>query len=98
MGYRLLCSRSQPDVKPTNHASACMRSFLFATRVDDVYELGHELGKGAFSVVKHGRHRQTGENVRNSMKAAPEKLEFLVFKVVGAEYSNADSEPPAACF
>ncbi|CAM9707408.1 unnamed protein product [Scytosiphon promiscuus] len=32
-------------------------------RVEDVYELSHELGRGAFSVVKHGRHRQTGENV-----------------------------------
>eukprot|EP00752_Nemacystus_decipiens_P012818 g11352.t1 len=32
-------------------------------RVEDVYEVGHELGKGAFSVVKHGRHRQTGQNV-----------------------------------
>lgn len=34
-----------------------------STRVEDVYEMGHELGKGAFSVVKHGRHRQTGDNV-----------------------------------
>lgn len=32
-------------------------------RVEDVYEMGHELGKGAFSVVRHGRHRQTGEHV-----------------------------------
>ncbi|CAB1098395.1 unnamed protein product [Ectocarpus sp. CCAP 1310/34] len=39
-------------------------------RVEDVYEVGHELGKGAFSVVKHGRHRETGENVAIKIIAA----------------------------
>eukprot|EP00903_Cladosiphon_okamuranus_P009913 g9412.t1 len=38
-------------------------------RVEDVYEMGHELGKGAFSVVRHGRHRQTGQNV--ALKVIP---------------------------
>lgn len=47
-------------------ARACVRLCVYVYRVEDVYELGHELGKGAFSVVKHGRHRQTGANVRKS--------------------------------
>ncbi|CAM9628981.1 unnamed protein product [Ectocarpus sp. 6 AP-2014] len=39
-------------------------------RMEDVYDVGHELGKGAFSVVKHGRHRKTGENVALKIIAA----------------------------
>lgn len=33
-------------------------------RFEDVYEAGAVLGKGAFSVVRRARHRQSGEHVR----------------------------------
>lgn len=31
-----------------------------------MYELGNELGKGGFSIVRQGKHRTTGEPVRNT--------------------------------
>jgi len=30
------------------------------TRVEDTYEVSEEIGRGAFSVVKRGKHRKTG--------------------------------------
>lgn len=36
-------------------------------RLDDVYDIGHELGTGSFSVVRLGRHRMTGEDVRDPL-------------------------------
>jgi len=33
------------------------------TSIEDKYEVGEEIGRGAFSVVKNGRHNQTGEKV-----------------------------------
>ena len=50
-------------------------------RVEDVYEMGHELGKGAFSVVRHGRHRQTGENV-SSARGTAGLSTFFFFQVL----------------
>ncbi|CAM9934371.1 unnamed protein product [Pylaiella littoralis] len=40
-------------------------------RLEDVYELGEELGKGAFSVVKRGTHRQTGAHVALKLIPSP---------------------------
>lgn len=35
--------------------------------MEEVYEVGGELGKGAFSVVRYGRHRQTGQQVSDNI-------------------------------
>jgi len=32
------------------------------TRVEDNYEVGDEIGRGAFSVVRKGRHKKTGRD------------------------------------
>lgn len=40
------------------------RSFDCLLRVEDTYDLGGELGRGAFSVVMRGKHRDTRDNVR----------------------------------
>lgn len=45
-------------VKPTR-----LHKFLASRDIDDVYELGGVLGKGAYSVVKEGRAKKSNEQV-----------------------------------
>lgn len=69
------------EQRPMN-GSTSTRVCFGVCRVEDVYEIGHELGKGAFSVVKHGRHRQTGQNVRRADKRVGDKLSEASWTIV----------------
>lgn len=56
---------------------ACFLPPRIDVRLDDVYDIGHELGTGSFSVVHLGRHRSTGEDVRNLL---PTQLTCLLWR------------------
>jgi len=45
--------------QPTKESKAADKP----SEVSDVYTVGEELGRGAFSVVKKGKHRKTGQLV-----------------------------------
>jgi len=58
-------STSKPDTKPQPSPSnnKVEENSGGSGRVDDVYDVGEEIGRGAFSVVKRAKHKKTGREV-----------------------------------
>jgi len=62
MGYNTQ-NQTQPQTQKTDNSAKAPPPSEKGLDVSDVYTVGEELGRGAFSVVKKAKHKKTGQHV-----------------------------------
>jgi len=72
-----------PETRPT--ATTSTPEATKPTKIEEVYEIGKELGRGGFSIVKKGKNKKTGEEVAvkciNKKNLKKDELQLLTREI-----------------